>query len=232
MPRRAALLVDSLKAYLAEQQLALHARLPPERDLCRALGTSRSSLRKALAVLEAEGRIWRHVGRGTFVGSRPIGVIDGVPWLASRAKPAEVMEARLALEPELARLAALHATPADLDEIAHCISQTKAAREWRVYEHWDNLLHHAIARASGNGLLLALFDTLNGVRRAVVWGRLRTYRLTPDLSHHSFAEHDAIVAALRERDMGLAAAAMRRHLESVRDHLIPGSVGHGGPAGA
>lgn len=47
-------------------------RVPPERELCKTLGTTRNQLRKALAGLEAQGRVWRHVGRGTFVGARPV----------------------------------------------------------------------------------------------------------------------------------------------------------------
>jgi DNA-binding FadR family transcriptional regulator len=212
-------LVDQLKAHLAEQQYPLNQRLPPERSLCGRLGVSRSSLRKALAVLEEDGQIWRHVGRGTFVGSRPVGDLEGTS-ITSRTNPAEVMDARLVMEPELARLAALHARPSDIDEMAHCIRQTKAAGEWRVYELWDNRLHRAIAQATGNALLLSLFDGLNAVRRAVVWGRLRPYRLTPDLSHHSFAEHDAILEAIVERDLELAASRMRDHLQSVRRNLL------------
>ncbi|TIW47875.1 MAG: GntR family transcriptional regulator, partial [Mesorhizobium sp.] len=57
-----------LQAYLAQMDHAGETRLPAERELSESLGVSRGDLRKALAVLEKDGRIWRHVGRGTFVG--------------------------------------------------------------------------------------------------------------------------------------------------------------------
>ncbi|MGH6914383.1 MAG: FCD domain-containing protein [Geminicoccales bacterium] len=44
--------------------------------------------------------------------------------------------------------------------------------------------------------------------------------MTPDLSHHSFAEHDAIFDAIVERDLELAASRMREHLQSVRRNLL------------
>ena len=89
-----------------------------------------------------------------------------------------------------------------------------------MYEAWDNNFHRAIAAAGRNKLLLTLFDTLNTVRRAVVWGRWRTTSLGPDLKHHSFAEHDAILAAIVDRDTDLAAKRMRQHLSTVGKNLL------------
>ena len=96
--------ITQLRAYLAQAELPEDGRLPPERDLSEALGVSRTELRKALGVLEAEGQIWRHVGKGTFVGSRPIDRIADIAALAKRTNPAEVMRARLIVEPEIATL--------------------------------------------------------------------------------------------------------------------------------
>ena len=207
--------LGKLKAHLAENQYPLNSRMPSERDLCLELEVKRTALRKALDELEADGQIWRHVGRGTFIGSRPVEDTNDVSFIASRTNPADVIQTRLIFEPELARLAARNATSADIRVMEQCIRKTKAAREWRLYEAWDNNFHRAIAAAARNNLLLTLFDTLNTVRRAVVWGRRRTTRLGPDLSHHSFSEHDVILAAIAERDMDLAAKSMRQHLGTV-----------------
>lgn len=210
--------VDRLRAYLGD--VPLDGRLPPERELAATLAVSRAELRKALALLEAEGVLWRHVGKGTFLGSRPIDTVADVAAMTRRTNPAEVMQARLVLEPEIARLAALHATSADIAEMRNCLARTHQAETWRQYEAWDNRLHRAIGEAAQNGLLLGLLDTLNAVRRAVTWGRLRRDPLKPSPSHHSFEEHEALVAAIEERDPGRAAAAMRTHLRSVERNLL------------
>jgi len=60
------------------------SRLPPERELAVLLGVSRSGLREGLEILEAEGRIWRHVGKGTFVGPRPIQAATGLDLVSAR----------------------------------------------------------------------------------------------------------------------------------------------------
>lgn len=212
--------LSEMRAMIEAGDYPLNSRLPPERALCETMGVTRAALRKALATLEAEGHIWRHVGKGTFVGSPPVASPQDLAAITSRANPSEVMQARLILEPELARLAALNATATDIEGMWVCIRRTRAAKEWRTYEMWDNRLHRAIARAGGNSCMLALFDMLNGIRRAVTWGRLRSYELGTGRIHHSFAEHDALVDAIEQRDTELAAGLMRDHLRAVRRDLM------------
>ncbi len=215
-----AALAERLRRHIVDSRLAHNARLPPERQLSELFGVSRAELRKALAALEADGLIWRHVGRGTFIGARPVHNLDDVTFLGQLASPAQVLEARLAIEPELARLAALHGLKADGEAIRTCAARARAALDWRSYEAWDDKLHQAIAAATRNKLLIFLFDTLNIVRRSIVWGQERTTdRPPPD--HESFAQHDAVVAAILAHDPAAAADRMRDHLRSVRDRVLP-----------
>jgi DNA-binding FadR family transcriptional regulator len=212
--------LTQLRAYLAQQNLNANTQLPPEREFCEVLGVSRGELRKALAVLEENGELWRHVGKGTFVGTRPFEEITGVSDIAAASNPREVMHARLAIEPVLAREAALNATAADIAEMRQCLKASREATTWRQYENCDNRLHRLVAEASHNTLLIALFDTLNAVRRAVVWGRLRNNVDRPPADHHSFREHEALVDAIADRDMAAATAAMDRHLHAVQSNLL------------
>jgi DNA-binding FadR family transcriptional regulator len=214
-----------LRAYLAQRDLQQNAQLPPEREFSLQLGITRGALRKALAQLEAEGQVWRHVGKGTFVGGRPVEEPGSLAEITGSTNPSEVMRARILFEPELAREAALHATDADVRQMHACLARSRDAESWRQYESWDNTLHRTIAMAAKNPVLLALFDHLNAIRRAVVWGRLRAERAGPPSSHHSFREHELIVAAIADRDMEGAADAMRDHLNSVAFKLLNGRVG-------
>ena len=214
--------LDRLKTFIAEGNFQLNSRLPPERELCERLGITRTALRSSLATLESEGQLWRHVGKGTFVGTRPVEDWANIRTITNQTNPVEVMRTRQLIEPEIARLAALNATARNIEEMRLCMTKSRAAETWRHYESWDQRLHRAIAESTQNRLLLALFDTLNSVRRAVVWGRLRHNKTKPDSDHHSFLEHEAIVAAITDRDMTRAAECMRRHLGTVRDGLLDG----------
>ena len=212
--------LTQLRAWLAQRKLPANGRLPPERELCDILGVSRGELRKALAILEKNGELWRHVGKGTFVGVRPVEELSSITAIVERSNPVEVMKARLLIEPMLAREAAVNATGSDLEEMTRCLQAQREAATWRQYEFADNRLHRIIAEAAGNTVLTALFDQLNAIRRAVVWGRLRVKSDHPPHNHHSFSQHTEIVSAIVERDQEGAFETMRDHLLAVRNHLL------------
>jgi len=211
--------LTQLYGFLAAARLPDDGRLPPERELAELLGVKRAELRKGLAVLEREGQVWRHVGKGTFVGPKPPQLVD-ISDLALRSNPIQVMKARIGLEPELARLAAINATAAEIGTLAELNAACRVSTTWREYEAYDARFHHEIAEAAHNPILLALFDTLNAVRRAVTWGRPRPSQSSPPADHHSFEDHARIVDAISHREPAAAAEAVRRHLQNVEDRLI------------
>lgn len=210
-----------LRNWIAESGLARGARLPPERDLSAALGVSRSELRNALLLLETEGMVERHVGRGTYLSKAPRqprganGIEAAISHLSETTGPVDAMSARLVLEPELARMAALNATPTQLRALREMANAMQNTTSWSAYEALDHDFHNAVAAASGNGILQALFEILNGVRQVVVWRKLAPTDRGPDPDYHSFTEHDAILSAMENRDSVAAAAAMTTHLNST-----------------
>jgi DNA-binding FadR family transcriptional regulator len=196
--------------------------LPPERHLTEELGMTRTTLRKALDSLERDGLIWRHVGKGTFISddAAPNAPSTAMSELGRQLTPFRMMRARLAIEPAIAREAAVNASGEALQRMQRAIDRAKAATTWNEYETQDDLFHRAVAEASDNLLLLTLFDQLNDVRRAVAWGSVTRETVQPSANHSSFAEHDEIAAAIANRDASAAYEAMRRHLGSVAKRLF------------
>ena len=227
MMRRQDRAIEKLDALLAEGRYPVNSRLPPERKLTQFLGLSRSALREGLEVLEAQGRIWRHVGRGTFVGNRPMEAPATLSVISSMTSPTEMLEVRLLIEPLLARLAALRATDADIRHMQHLLERSEAARDPKTWELWDGRLHRMVAEAAHNRLLLSLFDAFNTMRSQKTWGQLRQTALTPERREAYCRHHRAYVAAIAKRDPPKAEEVMRRHIEAVRDGLLEAANGAG-----
>jgi DNA-binding FadR family transcriptional regulator len=214
-------IVAAVKAFIAEGAYAPGDRLPPERELIGSLGLSRSALRRALDALEREGTIWRHVGKGTFVAGPADGAgVGGLGEIGQQITPVRMMRARLCIEPAVAREAAINASAEAVARIGRAKDAAARAENWADYERSDDRFHRAVAEAADNILLLALFDQLNRVRRAVAWDTVVRQSARPPEGHSSFAEHEAITAAIAARDPAGAQQAMRRHIGSVSARLF------------
>lgn len=208
-----------LRAYIDNASRQKGDRMPTERQLSEQLGMGRRAIRRALEVLEAEGRITRRQGAGTFIGGAAAetpgtGIIEATDFF-------EIMEVRLRLEPQLAALAALRAKPdqiARLYELSDRIAQCRDADEGEL---WDGTLHRQIAEAAGNALFLSLFDIVNRVRQDPAWQAVRE-RARGGLAGHALpvAQHRAIIDAIAARDPQAAAEQMRVHLFMLQEKLI------------
>jgi DNA-binding FadR family transcriptional regulator len=213
--------VAKLRSFIEKGGYKPGDRLESERDLIVRLDVTRARLRKALDTLEHEGAIWRHVGKGTFIASpRVMSGPGNLAVLSQQVTPVQLMRARLSLEPAITREAALHASQDAVRQLRECCERTVNAPTWDEYEALDDNFHRALAEATDNVLLLSLFDHLNAVRRAVAWNTVRRSSASPGHAHSSFAEHEAIVAAIEARNPGDAHAAMRAHLGSVAARLF------------
>jgi DNA-binding FadR family transcriptional regulator len=212
--------LERLRALLEDGTFDGEQRLPPERVLAAQIGIGRRALRRALEVLEAEGRIWRHQGKGTFLGPRPIHAQTGLKELSSRTNPLEVMNARLEIEPILARLAALHSSNSDVERLLYLAQKTAASSDADGYELWDSALHRTIAEAAGNSLLLATFDMIDRIRQDMNWQALRERARSKERLSIHVEQHRRIITAIAERKAHEAEQAMRDHLELVRDGLL------------
>jgi DNA-binding FadR family transcriptional regulator len=191
-------------------------KLPTERDLASRFGLPRNTVRKTLAQLEAEGAITRHVGRGTFLadtGGFPAGSI-------SHTSPAELMEARMRLEPATAELIVINATPADFERMETCLDHAERGATLDDFEVWDAALHQALAAATHNRFVIRVFDMATAVRHQTEWGKLKDRVVTPERRIKYQEEHRAIVNALKARDADQARAAMLAHLQHARRNLF------------
>ncbi len=199
--------------------LAPGSRLPTERELAERFAVPRNAVRKTLALLEAEGCITRHVGRGTFL-SHSTGAGSGEPGMYLAHSPAELMEARMRIEPALAELIVTHATPADFERMEVCLDRAERASTLDEFELWDAALHEAIAAATHNSFVARVLGMVTAARQQAEWGKLKDRIVTPERRVRYQEEHRAIVRALKARDADQARHAILAHLEHARRNLF------------
>jgi DNA-binding FadR family transcriptional regulator len=213
--------VESLKAFIDAGNYQPGEKLPAERELIGALGMTRTTLRSALDSLEREGLIWRHVGKGTFLAEPQDapGAVN-ISDISRQLTPIKVMRARMSIEPAIAREAAVNASDEAVSRIMVAVEASEEAETWAEYEACDDAFHHAIAVASDNLLLVALYDQMNRVQRNVAWRKVVRESIRPPRSHTSFAEHRRIAEAIEARDPAEAREAMQKHVGSVSARLF------------
>jgi len=197
-------------------------RIPTERALCEQFGMGRSAVRRVLAQLKDAGLIMQTVGSGTYVTEQAGDLLPPPAGNAPLAttSPAELMEARMALEPAIVEMVVRNATPADFARMEQCCDQAERASSLDEFEHWDGLLHEVIAEAAHNSFIGTVFHLMSQARAQGEWGMLKRKSVTPERRAAYQQEHRALVAALRERDLGTALAHTREHLLHVRRNLL------------
>jgi DNA-binding FadR family transcriptional regulator len=201
------------------------SRLPTERELSQALTLSRTTIRNAMALLESEGVVSREVGRGTFLRRDPdsvLGVEIAQPVAASvvgNVSPADVMSARLLIEPAALAATVENATASDFEEIERCLTGGDNAVDFDEFEKWDLALHQAFVRASHNPLIENMYHFIAEARLSVTWGSLKRRSDSPERRAHYRRQHREIAQALANRDGRAAREAMLRHLGAVESNL-------------
>jgi GntR family transcriptional repressor for pyruvate dehydrogenase complex len=193
-------------------------RLPSERELSDQFGVSRPVVREAIIVLELRGLVQRRHGAGVYVAPKaslqlsPPDEADG---------PFEVTEARRLLEGEVAALAASTASDQQIAELEAILARIGDMRsDQPTRERADRAFHVALARATGNDVLVGLIETLWDKRYqsplcVYFFSRAREAGIQPPADEHRLVLH-----AIRARDPDAARRAMRDHLARVTENLL------------
>ena len=217
----------ALADHLREQILGGHipegSPLPNERDLGGSTGLSRGSVREALRVLEVEGLVSTKPGRngGSTIrrpGSEGVSRTLGAFVRGQQIPFDSVLEAREALEPALAYLAAMHRTDVDLTAIADAARDMVDAdddnpRFIAANTRW----HWAIAQASQNRLLVAVVAACGDLLHQ---SNVENF-VSASVREAVIRAHAGIEAAIRAKDADAAQRRMIRHVKSYRAQVAP-----------
>ena len=185
-----------------------HGSVVSERNLAERLGLSRTPVREALGRLEGQNFL-RRSGRSLLVSGVSLRDIF------------EILGVRRVLEAEAARIAATRMQPAEILTIRTAIEKMGDSASVSGDHHWevDEMLHMAIARASGNSLLERMIHDCRVRTRMFGMERI------PERFERGKSEHLAILDALEARDAAKAEALMGEHIENAKAAIVRNVTG-------
>ena len=217
----AARVTEQVKQYIVAGQLRPGDRLPPERELARQFGVSRTVVREAVRTLTAQGLLEVRAGSGTVVRNPSAGdVAESMALFLRVGHPGldlkKILEVRRMLEVEIAGLAAERRTDADI--AAMDANMAEAAQVGDSRDGWlgnDMAFHALLAQATKNILFSLLLDSLADILTSV---RRMSFDV-PGASARTQHYHGAVLEQVRRGDPEGARQTMHDHLHEAEETM-------------
>lgn len=215
--------IDQIVSMIENGTLKIGDQLPSERELVDQLQVARASVREALRILEFQGVIEVQPGKGAFI----VGSIDNLytgeegvrQWFREHATELkEIYEVRDALEGRAARLAAIHISPDEIENVRQTVEQAEHSipfGDWDTIIQSDRMFHHLVGEYSGNQLLSQLVD----ITYEVTGGPRPSLLQIPGRAEISIQQHQTVVDAITIGDSDTAEKAMVYHIKNVGDAI-------------
>jgi GntR family transcriptional repressor for pyruvate dehydrogenase complex len=210
-------IIKQVKELIFSGGLSVGDQLPTERDLAKQLGVSRVPVREALFSLEKSGllRIRRGAGGGIFVSDPnvdPFGEFFALMLHLGKANVHDLTEARLLIEPNVAKLAAERASIEDLKKIEKTIRQYEEAVNRRAQRRFADMnFHISLAEASKN---IAMSLTIRGLM-LLLYKTVRELNLIMDDRRKVIRSHKEVFEAVKARDPEGAFQSMANHVKNM-----------------
>ncbi len=210
---------DLLEQQILEGYYEEDNKLPSEQALAEQFSVSRTVIRESLKLLNERGLIVARNGMGSFVTKPDPSNLAQVIYrmvVMDRIDYNAVYDVRRALDCEAVRKAVVLATDEQFDQMEAYLTKLKD-RSISITERreTDFNFHVAIARASGNKLLLRLSEAMRDILLSMIEKGIYHLGGIDD----AIEKHGQILQALRDRDEEAAVRAMEAHMASSRQHV-------------
>lgn len=230
--QRSRIVAEQLMAAIREQRLNIGDKLPPEREMAKAMNVSRNTLREGIAALQLLGYFEVRRSSGIYLIKQPDDdvvheAVENV--YASGRDPYTSIDARIAIEPGAAILAAKVAAGKDWDMLQKVFDAMTAARERRDYRRYvliDNTFHRTIVKITRNRLLVKSIIPILDSMRQPIWRSMKESIQTEDVWNVSYEEHRMILNAMRSGDDYMIYRAMTGHLTRSKQRLTETMLEH------
>jgi GntR family transcriptional regulator, transcriptional repressor for pyruvate dehydrogenase complex len=213
-------IVLQIRTLIKKGKLKQGDQLPNEKELSETFKVSRSTVREAILSLETLSLLERRQGDGTYViATSEEAIIKPLAASLFHEKDSiiDIFVLRKIIEPEIAGLAATHATQRAIKDLEENIrKQEKCLSDGKNPITTDSSFHYTLAKMSRNKVLERLLVALVRLLRKT----REKYLQTEERKQKSFEGHKDIIAAIKAGNGTAARQAMKRHLEEVETTLF------------
>lgn len=193
-------------------------KIPTVQELSRQLEVSASSVREAIRILSQQNLLRVEQGRGTFVVQQLEEKPENALSFLEKSSMAQLTEARLVIEPELAAMVAEHGTKEELKEIMfYARTMEKKFRNKENFLFEDLEFHHSIAKAAKNKILLKMVVMIGDL---LAESRRLSMRIH-NQNEKAVNYHLLIAKAINDRNPTQARRLMRAHILDLLEDLEP-----------
>lgn len=216
------MVVQYIKDEILQGRLQPGQKLPPERALAETLGIGRNSVREALRTMDMLGIISSTQGSGNYISCRfdkSLTESLSMMFFMQRLDYRQVSELRGGVETQAAALAAERATAAEVGAMQEIVGKMAREEDETLNAELDKSLHMAVAKASGNPLIVMVLQSLSDTLDLFI-SDLRSEILHQETNSPVLQQaHESIVSSLRNHDAEQARRAMGEHFRIVDETI-------------
>ncbi len=214
---------DQIKEAIFQKKVGIGDKLPPERQLMEQFEASRVSVREALRTLEYSGivEIKRGAEGGAFIRDPNTKFINNFLqdiFSMGKVKVSDLTEARLAVEPFLAKMTAERINESSLEQLKVNVQETKECLN-KGNESDARLLnlefHRIIAQASENPVMFFMIDSITDIMER----NISSIPLSVESLKQILKDHEKIYSATKNRNPGKAQSVMLKHILDIQRAL-------------
>ncbi|MBN2545920.1 MAG: FadR family transcriptional regulator [Spirochaetes bacterium] len=219
------LVSDQIKQLIQKEKFKPGDKLPNEIQLTELFGVSRPTIREAIKILASQNIIEIISGKGTFVTQNPGISSDplGLAFIDDKNLIYSLIEVRLIIEPQVAKLAAQHASDKEINKLQKVINDMKKIMKLKDDDAWiksEFEFHKSISYATKNPVIMRIVPIIH----ESIIKTLKYAPRTPFDHKNAIIEHSKILQAIIDKDAEKSMQTMQQHLEnSYRRTVIIGS---------
>lgn len=211
-------IVQQIKDQIKKGILKPGEKLPSERKLADLLGVSRASIREAIQALAFSGYLEVIQGKGTYILEIATRYDEITKFFSefSNYSLDYLMEARIMLEGEFARLAALNASQEEIDVIERVFNETANSKDLNTFVVKDLEFHLTIAKATHNPIMNGLMKIIGEM---LYKETQKIIEISKDTRVNTIETLRDLVQAIRQRNAQQAKELMSEHIRNIKESL-------------